>query len=234
MNFTIRTEREEDYRATENVTREAFWNLYVPGANEHLLLHKLRSSADFVKELCLVAVDTQTNQIIGNIAYTLAHIKDNRAENKTHQVLTFGPLSVLPSWQGKGVASALIKRSFELAAHLGYGAVVIQGYPKFYRHFGFDFSRKFNITDSNGQFPKSLLVKEIRDGSLQNVSGAYCCSPLFDEIDETELQKFDQLFEPKEKFVTPSQKVFEKYCPLKYDEDDPSDIHLAFDNLTRL
>jgi len=36
----IRLEREEDFRDTEVLTREAFWDLYRPGCVEHLLVHK--------------------------------------------------------------------------------------------------------------------------------------------------------------------------------------------------
>ena len=32
-NLTIRLETEKDYRAVENLTREAFWNVYKPGAD---------------------------------------------------------------------------------------------------------------------------------------------------------------------------------------------------------
>jgi putative acetyltransferase len=35
--------------------REAFWNLYVPGCNEHFVLHNLRNSSDFIPELDFVA-----------------------------------------------------------------------------------------------------------------------------------------------------------------------------------
>ena len=34
-NLTIRLEIEKDYRAVEELTREAFWNVYKPGADEH-------------------------------------------------------------------------------------------------------------------------------------------------------------------------------------------------------
>lgn len=37
--ITIRNEREADYRAVEELTRKAFYNLYVPGCIEHYLVH---------------------------------------------------------------------------------------------------------------------------------------------------------------------------------------------------
>ena len=33
--MNIRLEKAEDYREVENLTREAFWNVYRPGCTEH-------------------------------------------------------------------------------------------------------------------------------------------------------------------------------------------------------
>jgi putative acetyltransferase len=52
--FTIRPTVPRDYRATEDVTREAFWNVYEPGCDEHYLLHVMRGSEGFIPELDLV------------------------------------------------------------------------------------------------------------------------------------------------------------------------------------
>ena len=40
-NLTIRLETEKDYRAVEELTREAFWNVYKPGADEHYYVHQI-------------------------------------------------------------------------------------------------------------------------------------------------------------------------------------------------
>ena len=56
MNKTvnIRNEVENDYKKVEEITRRAFWNLYVPGCIEHYLVHVMRSHEDFLPELDLV------------------------------------------------------------------------------------------------------------------------------------------------------------------------------------
>ena len=51
---TIRLETEKDYRAVEELTREAFWNVYKPGADEHYYVHMMRSHPDFIPELAFV------------------------------------------------------------------------------------------------------------------------------------------------------------------------------------
>ena len=49
--FIIRNELEKDYNEVENLTRDAFWNVYRPGCNEHFVIHKLRNENRFIKEL---------------------------------------------------------------------------------------------------------------------------------------------------------------------------------------
>ena len=44
----IRNEEETDYERVEEITRKAFWNLYVPGCIEHYLVHVMRSHEDFL------------------------------------------------------------------------------------------------------------------------------------------------------------------------------------------
>ena len=56
MDIFIRNELEEDYRQVEELTREAFWNLYVPGCNEHYLVHIMRDHPDFIFKLDFIAI----------------------------------------------------------------------------------------------------------------------------------------------------------------------------------
>ena len=48
MNIIVRNEEPKDHRRTEEVAREAFWNLYFPGATEHYVVHKMRAHPDFI------------------------------------------------------------------------------------------------------------------------------------------------------------------------------------------
>ena len=41
-NYLIRKETEADFFEVENLTREAFWNVYRPGCMEHYVLHCYR------------------------------------------------------------------------------------------------------------------------------------------------------------------------------------------------
>ena len=48
MDIIIRNETPADYRAVEELTRESFWNVYKPGADEHYCVHMMRSHPDFI------------------------------------------------------------------------------------------------------------------------------------------------------------------------------------------
>lgn len=54
MDIIIRNETPADYRAVEELTRESFWNVYKPGADEHYFVHMMRSHPDFIPELAFV------------------------------------------------------------------------------------------------------------------------------------------------------------------------------------
>ena len=57
-NVIIRNERKEDWEIVETITRQAFYNLYVPGCVEHYLVHNMREHEDFISELDFVSVGT--------------------------------------------------------------------------------------------------------------------------------------------------------------------------------
>lgn len=51
---TFRNETPADYRAVESLVRDAFWNLYRPGYDEHFILRRFRSRSDFVPEFDII------------------------------------------------------------------------------------------------------------------------------------------------------------------------------------
>ena len=65
MSLIIRREEEKDHRAVEQLTREAFWNVYHPGATEHLIVHQLQNKKHVIKDLNLVA--EADGQLVGHI-----------------------------------------------------------------------------------------------------------------------------------------------------------------------
>jgi len=103
MPYIIHQANETDYEETENLTREAFWDVYKPGCDEHLILHKMRCIPAFVPDLDLVICEN--GKIVGSIIYSKATVINN--EKREFEVLCLGPISVLPSKQRKGIGSLL-------------------------------------------------------------------------------------------------------------------------------
>lgn len=110
-NIIIRLENKEEWKQVENLTREAFWNKYHPGCSEHYILHKFRKRSDFVKELDYVV--EKDGEVIAHIMYCNSKIQCDNGEFVP--VMTFGPVSVLPKYQGKGYGSKLIKFTMDKA-----------------------------------------------------------------------------------------------------------------------
>lgn len=59
----IRNEEAGDFRAVEELTKPAFWNVSTPGCSEHYLAHVLRLHADFIPEMDLVAEEHRSSGI---------------------------------------------------------------------------------------------------------------------------------------------------------------------------
>ena len=159
----IRKESKKDYFEVENVTREAFWNVYRPGCFEHFVIHKLRADEDFVKELDYII--EEDGKIISNIVYALGRIKKDNG--KVEKVLIFGPVSVLPDYQKKGYGKKLMEYwEIEMKSQ-GFGLVmtstqVDESAQHFYRKLGYKDCGGFVIDIPNYAQPMELfLIKEI-------------------------------------------------------------------------
>ncbi len=201
----IRLETKNDYRAVENLTREAFWNLNFPGAYEHYFAHIMRDHADFVPELDFVI--EINGKIIANIMYTKAKLVDECGTIK--DVLSFGPISVLPEYQRKGYGKLLIEHTFSKAIELGFDTVVILGDPNNYVSRGFKSCIKYNVSLEGDQFPAALLVKELQEGVLDGRRWYFHESPVAELLnDEERIELFDAEFSPKVKEWQTSQEAF--------------------------
>ena len=204
MDIELRIEKESDYQEVEKLTRDAFWNVFVPGCNEHYLAHILRESSEFVKELDYVAC--WNDKILGNIMYTKAFVLGD--DGVKHPVLCFGPISVLPEFQGRGIGSRLIEHTKEMAKAIGYKAILIFGDLEYYKRVGFTDAESFEIGTAWDTYATPLLACELIPGALQNCKGRFFESTLFG-VDEDNAEVFDQMFEPKEKVSgLPSQARF--------------------------
>ena len=199
----IRPEAEKDYRETENLVRESFWNVYRPGCSEHYVLHTLRNNPDFVKELDFVM--EKGGRIIGQNMFMKTVINSDKGGDIP--VLTMGPICIAPELKRKGYGKILLDYSLEKASALGYGAVLFEGNIDFYGKSGFDYASKFGIRyhdlpeDADSSF---FLCKELKPGYLDGITGVYQ-TPQGYYVDDSDVEEFDKNFPPKEKLKLPGQ-----------------------------
>ncbi len=201
--YIIRLEEEKDYKEVENLVRESFWNVYRPGCCEHYLIHVLRDSKNFVKELSFVM--EKDGRIIGQNVFVKTTLKGDNG--KEIPILTMGPICISPDLKRKGYGKKLLDFSLEKATELGFGAVMFEGNIDFYVKSGFDYARNFNIKyhglpeDEDDSF---FLCKELIKGYLNRVTGEYE-TPSEYFIDDKDVEEFDKHFPYKEKLKLEGQ-----------------------------
>lgn len=199
----IRNEQKSDYQIVEDITREAFYNMYVPGCMEHYLVHIMRGHEDFIPELDFVL--ELDGKVIGNIMYTKAKLTDENGEEK--EIITFGPVSILPKYQRMGYGKLLMEHSFKRAVELGYDTIVIFGSPANYVSRGFKSCKKYNLCVEGGGYPAGMLAKELKEGAFDGRKWTYFGSPVMD-VDGQEAARFDDALPPMAKEYRPSQDEF--------------------------
>lgn len=197
--FIIRAEQPSDHRIVETLIRNAFWDVYKPGADEHLIAHRLRTHPDFIPELDLVALDG--GEIVGSILFSRAAIVQ---PDGTHLPIALpGPLAVQPDRQRQGIGAALLRHSLEQAKLLGFAGTALTGSPDYYSRFGFRPCRDFDITDTEGNNPDYLMVMPLATDTLP--AGILTESEVFHTITPADVAAFDAAFPPREKHRLPGQ-----------------------------
>ncbi len=201
----IRLEQPKDYREVENLTREAFWNVYRPGCTEHFVLNQYRTNPDFIPELDFVM--EEDNRIIGHVMFSKASLtpdpspmgegSDDPSQQEIHTTpfpyregqgggsfpsWTFGPISIHPDYKRKGYGLKLLQYALEKAREMGVGFICMEGNIDFYKHAGFCLASKFNIHYHD--FPKDaevpfFLAQELIPGWLKEngITEATYCPP---------------------------------------------------------
>lgn len=111
----------------ENLTREAFWNVYRPGCMEHYVLHCYRDDPAFVHELDLVM--EKNGELIGQVMYVRSEILCD--DGRALPIMTFGPIGIAPAYKRQGYGKRLLDKSMEMAKKMGAGALAITGKYRF-------------------------------------------------------------------------------------------------------
>lgn len=202
-NLVIRLETENDYRNTENLVREAFWNVYKPGCTEHYVLHTFRKRPEFVPELDFVM--EKDGKLIGQVMYVRTVIqKDDGSELP---IMTLGPIGIHPDYKRRGYGKMLLEYSMEKAAAMGAGALCFEGNIDFYGKSGFVVASTMGVhyyEEPRDAVVPYFLCRELKKGYLDGISGTYR-TPQGYFVDDNEAEAFDKSFPAKEKLKLPGQ-----------------------------
>ena len=207
--MNIRLEQPQDWREVENLTREAFWNVYRPGCTEHYVLNQYRHNPDFIPELDFVM--EEDGKIIGHVMFSKAEIILN--DGSHFPSWTFGPISIHPDYKRKGYGLKLLNYALEKAKEMGIGLLQMEGNIDFYKHAGFDLASKFKIhyhdEPRDADVPYFLAQELIPDWLFTNgiVEATYCPPKGYFVADENPeaFEAYDATFPKKEKLRVPGQ-----------------------------
>ena len=142
---------------------------------EAKLADKLRQTC--AEHLSLVADDHGT--IIGHIMFTPVLIKNDTVI----QGMGLAPMAVLPSRQGRGIGTLLVKSGLQILKEKECPFVVVLGHPDYYPRFGFHTASRFNIkSEWNGVPDEAFMLLVMDDKAMQNVSGIATFRDEFNEI----------------------------------------------------
>jgi predicted N-acetyltransferase YhbS len=207
----IRLEDTKDYREVENLTREAFWNVYRPGCTEHYVLNQYRTNPDFIPELDFVM--EEGDKIIGHVMFSKAEIVLDSPHSQggdgggSFPSWTFGPISIHPNYKRKGYGLKLLQYALEKAREMGIGMLQMEGNIEFYKHAGFDLASKLNIhyhaEPKDAEVPY-FLAQELIPGWLKSngiAEATYCPPKGYFVADENPdaFEAYEATFPKKEK-----------------------------------
>ncbi len=211
MKFIIRNESKKEERLVEEIVRESFWNHFQPGADEHFMLHNIRKSKCFIKELNFIA--ELDGEIIGHIVYTKSKLVD--INKNIIETITFGPVCILPKYRFQGFGEKLINYSIQKAKEMGFLAIIIYGDPRYYHKFGFRCGERYDITNEDGKFAVALMALQLNTKFVLDIPKKFIESKDF-KIDNDKLKTFDSTFIEREKGTSDFQKTFELLLTLIY------------------
>ena len=126
--FLVRPEQAADAASITSVTEQAFLHAPHTGHTEQYIVLALRRAG----ALCVSLVAEHASQVVGHVAFSPVRISDGSAN--WHGL---GPISVLPTLQGMGIGSALVREGLAALRALGARGCVVLGEPAYYGRFGF-------------------------------------------------------------------------------------------------
>ena len=101
--------------------------------------HDGQEEVDIVLQTWQLGAGIEGLELVADVDGTVVgHVLGARADLQGRELLAIAPLAVAPTWQGRGIGSALMTELLDRADDLGWPMAVLLGNPEFYGRFGFE------------------------------------------------------------------------------------------------
>jgi putative acetyltransferase len=128
MSLQLRREAPGDAEAIEAVTVAAFLDAPHTEHTEQFIVRALRAAG----QLSVSLVAEHEGVIVGHVAISPVTVSDG-----ANNWFGLGPVSVIPSHQGRGIGSQLVTQALAELRDRGAAGCVVLGEPGYYGRFGF-------------------------------------------------------------------------------------------------
>lgn len=150
MSIKIRKEQPNDIQGIHEVTITAFLEAPHTDHTEQFIVKALRDAGALT--ISLVAEDEEN--ILGHLALSPITISDG-----SDNWYGLGPISVLPSEQGKGIGSKLMNSAINELNNIGAKGCVLLGDPNYYHRFGFKPMGGLVLPDVPAEYFQALVLQ---------------------------------------------------------------------------
>ena len=133
------------------------------------LVEEIRSKKYYIPELEFIMVN-EDDEVIGYGMFSRFHIEGKYEE----ELLLLTPVAVKTELQRHHISKDVLEHGFVVAKEMGFKAILVEGNPQNYRNRGFYSSYEFGIEAGPNlhlPHPDCLMVKELEEGVLENISG---------------------------------------------------------------
>ena len=133
-------------------------------ARFHKASYLFREGVEPVRELSWIALEG--DRVVGAIRYWPILVGQ-----AGHSALLLGPLAIAQDRAGKGIGRALMFKTLDLAAQLGYDLVLLVGDVDYYKRFGFVPATPHGFVMPGESRPDRLQVAPLKDKVLGRIAG---------------------------------------------------------------
>jgi putative acetyltransferase len=164
---SVRQETPDDLQAIRRVNTDAFGR-----PAEANLVDVLRRHWQVIFSL----VAEVEREVVGHVLLTQVTLMPTVPGLR---MLGLGPIAVLPQSQGQGIGSMLMREAIGQACADGWQVMVALGNPEYYTRFDFVPAREAGLGCEFRVPAESLMVLELRPGTLEGLRGVVRYQPEF-------------------------------------------------------